>query len=161
MKLEQLYNEKGEKRPYLLGEDGREYFFYKDRTGYVVREINKDDVTEWYRVMKEECGKIRVQAKRRAFDIAAVKAKADQMAVEGSKERTMLLLNPAGELIGEADFTEKDLAKAKVEIFLKDQSLVVNKGCKITDVLKRLILNTALYDELWAESISGSLMRIA
>lgn len=85
MKLEQLYNEKGEKRPYLLGEDGREYFFYKDRTGYVVREINKDDVPEWYRVMKEECGKIRVQAKRRAFDIAAVKAKADQMAVEGSK----------------------------------------------------------------------------
>ncbi len=29
MKLEQLYNEKGEKRPYLLGEDGREYFFTK------------------------------------------------------------------------------------------------------------------------------------
>ena len=76
-------------------------------------------------------------------------------------ERTMLLLNPAGELIGEADFTEKDLAKAKVEVFLKDQSLVVNKGCKITDVLKRLILNTTLYDELWAESISGRLMRIA
>lgn len=161
MKLEQLLNEKGEKRPYLLGEDGREYFFYEDRTGYVIRELNKDDVPEWYKVMKEEGGKIKTQPVQRAIDIASVKAKADQMAVEGSKERTMIIYNPAGELIGEGDFTEKDFAKAKVEVFLRDESLVTSKGYKITEVLKRLILNTALYDELWSESISGSLMRIA
>ena len=53
MKFKELYSERGEKRPYVLGEDGQEYFFYQDRTGYTIREMSLDDIHEWYKMMEE------------------------------------------------------------------------------------------------------------
>lgn len=44
MKFQEMFNEKGKKRPYVLGEDGREYFYYKDRTGYVLRDMCNEDI---------------------------------------------------------------------------------------------------------------------
>ena len=55
MELKPTYNKKGEQRAYYIGDDGREYFMYEDkRTGYIIREMSKDDIDDWFKAMKCE-----------------------------------------------------------------------------------------------------------
>lgn len=148
MKFKELYNDRKEKRSYVLGEDKKEYFFYHDRTGYTVREMSKDDVNEWFDVMKKN-DKAHTNPIQMAICKAAVCSKVEQMINEGSKERTMLIFNPAGELIGSMDFTEMENCKAGVEIYIKDQETINRKGENIVNMIKRMQQNERIYDEIF------------
>ena len=111
MKFKELYSERGEKRPYVLGEDGQEYFFYQDRTGYTIREMSLDDIHEWYKMMKNDGRNL--SPIQRACDLAAISVKVEEMVKEGSKIKSMIIFNPAGKMIGGVDFLKMKKAKQK------------------------------------------------
>lgn len=159
MELKPTYNKYGEQRAYYIGKDGEEYFMYQDeRTGYIIREMNKEDVQTWYDTM--EIGKNRHQTPiERAIDMAKVSQQVEKMIGE-SLEKTMLVLNPKNEIIGELDFTEKDGVKAELQIFLRDEKTVKLKGFKVIELIKRMNISERLYDEIWTENTNHNMMRI-
>lgn len=158
MELKPTYSKNGEKRSYYLGEDGNEYFIYHDeRTGYTIREMNKDDVISWYDTMRVQKGQ-QIYPLERVINLARVSQKVEKMTGE-SLEKTMLILNPNNEIIGEMDFTEKK-AKANLEVYLKDEMTVKLKGRKIVELIKRMNTSEFLYDEIWMENAQQGLVRI-
>lgn len=159
MKFKELYSERGEKRPDVLGEDGQEYFFYQDRTGYTIREMSLDDIHEWYKMMKNDGRNL--SPIQRACDLAAISVKVEEMVKEGSKIKSMIIFNPAGKMIGGVDFSEDEKSRAKIKVYLRDQQLIDWKGKKIIPVIKRLEEETLIYDELWAIDQEGELTKIS
>lgn len=159
MKFKELYSERGEKRPYVLGEDGQEYFFYQDRTGYTIREMSLDDIHEWYKMMRNDGRNL--SSIQRACDLAAISAKVEEMVKEESKIKSMIIFNPAGKMIGGVDFSEDEKSRAKIKVYLRDQQLIDWKGKKIIPVIKRLEEETLIYDELWAIDQEGELTKIS
>ena len=159
MKFKELYSERGEKRPYVLGEDGQEYFFYQDRTGYTIREMSLDDIHEWYKMMRNDGRNL--ASIQRAWDLAAISAKVEEMVKEESKIKSMIIFNPAGKMIGGVDFSEDEKSRAKIKVYLRDQQLIDWKGKKIIPVIKRLEEETLIYDELWAIDQEGELTKIS
>lgn len=159
IKFKELYSERGEKRPYVLGEDGQEYFFYQDRTGYTIREMSLDDIHEWYKMMRNDGRNL--SSIQRACDLAAISAKVEEMVKEESKIKSMIIFNPAGKMIGGVDFFEDEKSKAEIKVYLRDQQLIDWKGKKIIPVIKRLEEETLIYDELWAIDQEGELTKIS
>jgi len=159
MELKPTYNERGEQRAYYIGEDGEEYFMYRDeRTGYTIREMNKDDVVPWFNAMKAPEHKSIFPINRMIY-LAKVSQKVEEMLGE-STEKTMLVLNPKDEIIGELDFTENEPAKAKLQIFLKDEKTVQLKGTRVVDLIRRMNINERLYDEIWLENDKKDVIRL-
>ena len=91
--------------------------------------------------------------------MAKVSQQVEKMIGE-SLEKTMLVLNPKNEIVGELDFTEKDGVKAELQIFLKDEKTVKLKGFKVIELIKRMNISERLYDEIWTENTNHNMMRI-
>ena len=161
MKFEELYNKKGEKRPYYLGEDGRNYFIYTDRTGYVIRDMCNDDIDNWLSVMGNNKKLSPVQiAIQKAFISQRIEKELDD---NDSLERTMVVFNPSGQLIGSVDFieSEENDGKCKVTVYLKDEKLLESKGKRVLEVLVRMQNQEKLYDSLWMEDEKERQIRLA
>ena len=162
MELKPTYNKKGEQRAYYIGDDGREYFMYKDkRTGYIIREMSKDDIDDWFETMK--CENPLLSPMQKAISKALVAQQVEKMIEEDSFEKTFLIINPKNEIIGSIDFTEckEQPGKANIEISLRDKRTVELKRRKIIELIKRMIDYEKVYDELWIESTDHDMMRIA
>lgn len=159
MKLTPTYNAKGEQRSYYEGEDGREYFMYKDRTGYTIREMNKDDVEPWYKEMKMQ-GNMRIAPMQKVIYLAKVSQKLDSMIGE-SLEKTMLVINPQNQIVGEIDFQEDENSEAIAQVFLKDEKTIKYKGSQIIQILQRMNATEKLYDGLWLENDNNQKIRIS
>ena len=158
MKFQETFNEKGEKRPYVLGEDGREYFYYKDRTGYVLRDMSNADIEEWLSVMKDRRGLTPLQM---AIQKAAISQTIErELDDSDSLSKTMIVLDPRGKLIGSVDFSEKN-GEGKMQLFLRDQRLVDTKGARVLEVIIRMNRQEHLYDELYIENTGKELIRVA
>lgn len=161
MELKPTYNAKGEKRAYYEGEDGNEYFVYHDKkTGYTIRQMNKDDVAPWYDVMVVQTGR-RTSLLDRAITMARVRKKIENMIPGESLEKAMIILNPNNKIIGEIDFFEKEPGNAYMQIFLKDEKTVKQKGEKVIEMIQRMEASEFLYDEIWMEHMNGNSIRIA
>lgn len=161
MELKPTYNARGEKRAYYIGEDGEEYFMYKDeRTGYSIREMNKDDVIPWYDAMKMDENQ-RKTPMERAITLASVTQKVEKMIGGESIEKTMLILDPKGTIIGELDFTGNEVARADLQIFFKDEETIKTKGDTILELIRRMNSLEKLYDEIWVEHTTKGSVRIA
>ncbi len=159
MKLTPTYNARGEQRAFYEGEDGREYFMYQDRTGYTVREMNKDDVEPWYNAMKIQ-ENMRIAPMQKVVYLAKVSQKVDEMIGE-SMEKTMLVINPQNQIIGEIDFQEDEKCEAIAQVFLKDKETVKSKGSKVIQILQRMNATERLYDALWLENEKSEKVRIS
>lgn len=161
MKFKELYDNKGEKRSYCLGEDGREYFIYIDRTGYVLRDMCNDDIDEWLSVMtNERC----ISSVQRAIQKAYISQKIEkELDDDGSLERTMVIFNPSGQLIGSIEFTEIEGGDGSCEIslFLKDEKILKSKGKRVLEVLVRMQNQEKIYDSLWMMDKEKNQIRIA
>lgn len=151
MELKPTYNGKGEKRPYYIGEDGKEYFMYQDeRTGYIIREINKDDIIPLFNAIKSQEVK-KLSPMNKAVYLAKVKQKVEEMLGE-SEEKTMLVLNTKNEIIAQLDFTENEPAKANLQIYVRDQRTLKVKGRKIMELTMKMVNSEKVYDEVWMEN---------
>lgn len=160
MKFQETFNKNGEKRSYYLGEDGREYLIYQDRTGYVIRDMCNEDIEEWLSVMIGYKGASLLEI---ALQKASISSKIEKSLDDNdSLERTMVILNPAGQLIGSIDFTEQeDGSGCKIMLFLENQKIVDTKGKRVLEVLMRMNKQENLYDELWMENSEKELIQIA
>lgn len=159
MKLKPTYNAKGEKRAYYLGEDGEEYFMYQDeRTGYTIREMNKDDVIPWFEEIKQPEVK-NIHPVNRAIYLAKVRQKVDEMIGE-SIEKTMLIYNPKNEIIGQLDFTENEPGNAKLQIYLKNQKTIQLKGARVIELVRKMNASERLYDEIWLEDDKKNIIKL-
>ena len=160
MKLMQTYNDRGEKRPYCIGEDGNEYFVYHFKNGYTIREMNSEDVREWYKVMKEENG-IKKEPLQKAIEMALISKKVEE-SLGGSLEKSFLVFSPDGNLLGEMDFfEEKGTAIAMVELYMRNSKTCITKGMKCFELLARMNNDIKLYDELWTIDIRNQRIKIA
>lgn len=158
MKFQEMFNEKGKKRPYVLGEDGREYFYYKDRTGYVLRDMCNEDIDEWLSVMKDSRGLTPLQI---AIQKAAISQTIEkELDDNNSLSKTMIVLDPKGQLIGNIDFAENN-GKGKMQLFLRDQKLVDTKGARVLEIVIRMNRQEHRYDELYIENTGKELIRVA
>lgn len=159
MKFTELYKENGEKRVIYLGEDGLDYFIYHDRTGYVIREMTKDDIIDWYDALNI---RMRVPEALKPLKLAQVDTRLEQQQKEEVQGRTLLIFNPKNEIVGELQF-EPDIeriAVARVWITLSNRDLIKNKGAKIVKMLERMIKTTGYYDEVWAVNATDQLTKI-
>lgn len=160
MKLKPTYNDRGEKRTYYMGEDGNEYFMYHDElTGYTIREMNKDDVLPWFKAIKEPELKVVISPMNRVIYFAKLSEKIESMIGE-STEKTMLVLNPKNEIIGELDFTEKNPGDANLQVFLKDEKTIKMKGSRVVEVIRKMNESERLYDEIFLENDKGQIVRL-
>lgn len=142
---------------YYLGSDGKEYFQYKDRTGYVIREASEMDTEEWFVELENVqhiYDKMPVQAK------IIVKADFATSAEKGigceKMNKIMLIYNPAQELIGVMKLTEEKSAIAKIELSVKNQWIIDAKRDKVMAVIKRMWQDTLLYDRMYIYNAEGA-----
>ena len=160
MKFKETFNARGEKRPYFLGEDGREYFIYHDRTGYVIRDMCNDDIDAWLSAMRNNKGLSAIQV---AVQKAAISQKLEKdLDSTDSLERIMVIFNPSGELIGSIDVTEKELSgSCRISLYLKNPGVIKMKGKRVLEIIERMNNEERLYDEIWIEDTTRNFMRIA
>lgn len=146
------YTNDGKLREYYFeGDNGQDYFIYKDRTGYTLRDMSKEDIIPWCEALKIRNN---IPPKFMPVKLAQVDKQIEKQQNEEELGRTLLIFNPKEEMIGEMQFTvnEEKTGSSKVAITLLNTTIVKTKGSKILLVIQRMLEQTRLYDEVFVQS---------
>ncbi len=157
IKLEPEMREDGKQRAnYYLDSNKKEYFYYQDRTGYVVREASEADTEEWFTELENSQNQYKmVPPQMRALVKADFAATVEKCIGEDKVNKIMMIYNPAQELIGIMKLTEEKNAVAKIDLAVKSQWIVDAKRYKVLAVIKRMWLETFMYDRMYILDETG------
>lgn len=149
MKFTELFDSKGKKRNYVLGDDGKEYFYYS-QDGYIIREMTKEDIPKWYELMGyEKTGSAKM------IDLAKVDCELEKQQDEVNANKTLVLIKNE-EIIGEIFFNPflDEITKAYILIRIFDESISKyrRKRAKIQELIGKMVEETRYYDEVWGPS---------
>ena len=117
-----------------------------------------EDIDEWLSVMKDCRGFTPLQI---AIQKAAISQTIErELDDNNSLSKTMIVLDPKGQLIGNIDFTENN-GKGSMGLFLKDPRTIKKEGSRVLDAIIRMNHQEHLYDELYIENTGKELIRVA
>lgn len=141
---------------YFWGSDGEEHFQYVDRTGYIIREASKADTEEWFAELENTDHTYdNMPAQSRMIVKAGFSSEAEKGLGYEKEKKIMLMYNPAKELIGIMKLTMEDNVNAKIDLAVKNEWIIDAKKDKIMAVIKRMWLETQLYDRMYIFNAKG------
>lgn len=141
---------------YFWGSDGEEHFQYVDRTGYIIREASKMDTEEWFAELENTDHTYdNMPAQSRMIVKACFSSEAENGIGYEKEKKVMLIYNPANELMGIMKLTMEDNVNAKIDLSVKNQWIIDAKKDKIMAVIKRMWLETLLYDRMYIFNAEG------
>lgn len=141
---------------YFLGSDGEEHFQYVDRTGYTIREASEKDTEEWFTELENvEHTYDNMPAQARMIVKAGFAAEAKEGLGYEKTKKVLLMYNPSDELMGILKLTEENGVNAKIDLSVKNQWIIDAKKDKIMAVIKRMWLETQLYDRMYIFNKKG------
>ena len=142
---------------YFWGSDGEEHFQYVDRTGYTIREASEKDTEEWFAELENvEHTYDNMPAQARMIVKAGFAAEAKEGLGYEKTKKVLLMYNPSDELMGILKLTEEDGVNAKIDLSVKNQWIIDAKKDKIMAVIKRMWLETLLYDRMYIFNAEGN-----
>ena len=141
---------------YFWGSDGEEHFQYVDRTGYTIREASEKDTEEWFAELENvDHTYDNMPAQSRMIVKAVFSSEAEKGLGYEKEKKVMLIYNPANELMGIMKLIMEDNVNAKIDLSVKNQWIIDAKKDKIMAVIKRMWLETLLYDRMYIFNAEG------
>lgn len=141
---------------YFWGSDGEEHFQYVDRTGYTIREASEKDTEEWFAELENvDHTYDNMPAQARMIVKAGFAAEAKEGLGYEKTKKVLLMYNPSDELMGILKLTEENGVNAKIDLSVKNQWIIDAKKDKIMAVIKRMWLETQLYDRMYIFNAKG------